>query len=185
MAREDGFFDDLARGLADGSITRGKALKLMGAALVGGTLASLGLGGVAAAAPHCKPNGHHCTSHTHCCSGNCTNRVCQAGCPSGTTACGNGCVTNCTNGQLLNTTTCQCEAATCTYGQSCQGDSSCVCLYDLNNQLTCAQGNGAMGLITCSQGQSCNTNADCGAGGFCMDDRHGGFLCIARCGSNC
>ena len=35
MTREDGFFDDLARGLADGTLTRGKALRLMGAAVVG------------------------------------------------------------------------------------------------------------------------------------------------------
>jgi len=33
----------LARGLADGSITRGKALRLMGAALAGGALGSLGI----------------------------------------------------------------------------------------------------------------------------------------------
>jgi len=38
MAREDSFFDELARGLADGSVTRGKALKLMGAALSGARL---------------------------------------------------------------------------------------------------------------------------------------------------
>jgi hypothetical protein len=29
-------FDELARGLASGSVTRGKALRLLGAALVGG-----------------------------------------------------------------------------------------------------------------------------------------------------
>jgi hypothetical protein len=44
MAREDGFFDDLVRGLADGSLTRGKAIRLMGAAVVGSTLGSLGIG---------------------------------------------------------------------------------------------------------------------------------------------
>src|SRR5215217_8614775 len=38
MTEEDraSSFDELARGLASGSLTRGKALKLMGAALVGG-----------------------------------------------------------------------------------------------------------------------------------------------------
>jgi hypothetical protein len=37
MARgtPEGSFDELARGMASGSITRGKALRLMGAALVG------------------------------------------------------------------------------------------------------------------------------------------------------
>jgi hypothetical protein len=34
-------FDELARGLASGSVSRGKALRLMGAALVGGALASI------------------------------------------------------------------------------------------------------------------------------------------------
>jgi hypothetical protein len=34
MAREEGFFGELARGLADDSVTRGKALRLMGAALL-------------------------------------------------------------------------------------------------------------------------------------------------------
>jgi hypothetical protein len=35
------YFDELASGLASGSLSRGKALKLMGAALVGGLLASV------------------------------------------------------------------------------------------------------------------------------------------------
>jgi len=34
-------FDELARGLANGSISRGKALRLMGAALLGGALAAI------------------------------------------------------------------------------------------------------------------------------------------------
>jgi hypothetical protein len=54
-AREHSF-DELARGLASGSISRGKAIKLMGAALVGGTLTSFGIGGVAAA-DQCKRTG--------------------------------------------------------------------------------------------------------------------------------
>ena len=49
-------FDELARGLASGRISRGKAIRLMGAALVGGTLTSFGIGGVAAA-DQCKRTG--------------------------------------------------------------------------------------------------------------------------------
>ena len=67
MAREEGFFDDLARGLADGSLTRGKALRLMGAAVVGGTLGSLGIGEASADRPGCKRAGKHCTSDPQCC----------------------------------------------------------------------------------------------------------------------
>jgi hypothetical protein len=77
MAREDGFFDDLARGLADGSLTRGKALRLMGAAVVGGTLGSLGIGEAAADPPGCKRNGKACKKNSQCCSGNCSGGSCQ------------------------------------------------------------------------------------------------------------
>src|SRR5215216_4505031 len=76
MAREEGFFDELARGLADGSLTRGKALRLMGAALVGGTLGSLGIREAAADRPGCKRAGKNCTRNTQCCG--------SLVCPSGT-----------------------------------------------------------------------------------------------------
>jgi hypothetical protein len=76
MAREEGFFDELARGLADGSITRGKALRLMGAALVGGTLGSLGIREAAGDPPGCKRIGKNCTRDTQCCG--------SLVCPSGT-----------------------------------------------------------------------------------------------------
>jgi hypothetical protein len=62
-------FDELASGLADGTLTRGRALRLMGAALVGGALASLGIG--EASADDCKRNGKRCKKDTQCCSGNC------------------------------------------------------------------------------------------------------------------
>ena len=88
-------FDELARGLASGTVTRGKALRLMGAALVGGTLASLGIG--EAAADECKRNGKACKKHTQCCSGNCVNGTC-AGCPSGRVLLSNGtCAIPCDN----------------------------------------------------------------------------------------
>jgi hypothetical protein len=76
-------FDALATGLASGSISRGRALRLMGAALVGGTLTSLGLGGVAAAdPPGCKRNGKKCKGNDQCCSGNCSSGTCAAACRS-------------------------------------------------------------------------------------------------------
>jgi hypothetical protein len=78
------YFDELASGLASGSISRGRALRLMGAALVGGVLGSLG--GVAAAAPHCRPIGKRCKSGSKCCSGICD--------PAGGTCCsGSACFT--------------------------------------------------------------------------------------------
>jgi hypothetical protein len=81
MAREEGFFDDLARGLADGSVTRAKALRLMGAAVVGCALGSVGIGEAAADPPGCKREGKNCTRDTQCCSGACVGGTCQ---PAGT-----------------------------------------------------------------------------------------------------
>jgi len=130
MAREDGFFDDLARGLADGSITRGKALRLMGAAVVGGTLGSLGTGGVAGAAPKCKPAGKHCKRDTQCCSGNCSGGIC-ASCPAGQELCNNGsCAsTSCSQGHIFSPFTCSCIPQCipdCPFGCFCEdlGDGS-------------------------------------------------------------
>ena len=80
-------FDELASGLASGTLSRGKALKLMGAALLGGTLASLGIR-EAAAAPRIK-----CTSDADCPSGGtCVskggNRFCACGFSTCVTKCG-------------------------------------------------------------------------------------------------
>jgi hypothetical protein len=80
-------FDDLARGLADGSITRGKAIRLMGAALVGGALGSLGIGEAGADPIGCKRNGKACKKDTQCCSGNCEGGTCAAACVSDGGAC--------------------------------------------------------------------------------------------------
>ena len=63
-------FDELATEMASGSISRGRALKLLGAALVGGALASLGVG-EAAADEGCKPAGKKCRKNAQCCSGMC------------------------------------------------------------------------------------------------------------------
>jgi hypothetical protein len=72
-------FDELATGLASGSISRRRALRLMGAALIGGTLASLGIGEAAADPPGCKRNGKRCRKNSSCCSSNCVDGRCQEG----------------------------------------------------------------------------------------------------------
>src|SRR5918998_5025572 len=118
-------FDELARGLASGSISRGRALRLMGAALVGGTLTSFGIGGVAVADDRCKPTGKKCKKNKQCCSGNCSGGTCAA-CPSGQVLCGGSCVSNScltNSGQVFNTTTCQCE---CPSGTLTLSNGTCV-----------------------------------------------------------
>jgi Stigma-specific protein, Stig1 len=87
----DRSFDELARGLASGSISRGKALKLMGAALVGSALASVPGMAWARGCPqgqtrcggrcvnlktnenHCGSCANHCRSTQTCCKGRCVN----------------------------------------------------------------------------------------------------------------
>jgi hypothetical protein len=81
-------FDELASALASGNISRRRALKLMGAALVGGTLASLGIREAAADPPGCKRAGKRCKRDTQCCSGNCSSSgTCAAACVSNGVSC--------------------------------------------------------------------------------------------------
>jgi hypothetical protein len=75
-------FDELARGLANGNVSRGKALRLMGGALLGSLLASIP--GVAQAA-QCPPGFKRCPTQSSappvgccpeesiCCGDNCCN----------------------------------------------------------------------------------------------------------------
>ena len=70
-------FDALAKGMASGTISRGKALRLMGAALLGGTLASVP--GIASAKPN-KPEGAKCKHNFQCASGQCVEGRCGEVC---------------------------------------------------------------------------------------------------------
>jgi Stigma-specific protein, Stig1 len=80
-------FDELAKGLATGTLSRGKALRWMGSALLGAALASVP--GVAWANDDCRRLGRECRRDSQCCSRNCIRRgddkVC--GCPTGRTRC--------------------------------------------------------------------------------------------------
>jgi hypothetical protein len=78
MAREtaEGSFDELARGLANGGISRGRALRLMGADLLGGTLASVGIREASADPIGCKRNEKKCKMSSQCCSLNCVEGRC-------------------------------------------------------------------------------------------------------------
>jgi hypothetical protein len=110
VAREHSF-DELTRGMASGSISRGKALKLMGAALVGGTLASIP--GTAWAArcpsPRIRCRGQCCATGVTTCVGTGRNKTCGP-CPSGTGVCGGTCVPNvCFDVEPFNPELCRCE----------------------------------------------------------------------------
>jgi hypothetical protein len=87
----DHTFDNLSRMLADESVSRGRALRLLGAALVGGLLASIP-GGAKAAPVDCSPFfpqecGRTCCEADEVCCGKGGNAGC---CPSGHTCCQKG-----------------------------------------------------------------------------------------------
>jgi hypothetical protein len=83
--------DNLSRMLADESVSRGRALRLLGAALVGGLLASIP-GGAKAAPVVCEgatpvPCGQTCCPENAVCCGRGAHAYC---CPSGETCCQKG-----------------------------------------------------------------------------------------------
>jgi len=187
MAREtrERSFDELARELASGTLSRRKALRLMGAALVGGGLAALP--GVALADNRCPEGQTRCgdrcvnlrTNERHC--GSCGNR-----CRSNQTCCGGRCVNLQTNERHCGSCGNRCAAGRECVNGVCQGESvcsppiggscsqnlcgegglfGCFCLEALNsmNELTC----------TCVQSSQCAELQDC-IGGVCPT----GYACV-------
>jgi hypothetical protein len=96
----DHTLDNLSRMLADESVSRARALRLLGAALVGGLLASIP-GGAKAAPVVCTGDfpqecGDSCCTADEVCCGKGANALCA---PAGFTCCGKGRgVTACTPG---------------------------------------------------------------------------------------
>jgi hypothetical protein len=164
-------FDELSRGLASGNLSRGKALKLMGAALVGGTLASLGIG-EAAADDECKPTGKKCRKNAQCCSGNCVNSTCAA-CPSGSTLLGSTC---CPNARVCGSGT---SLTCCPEGQECDDEfGACLPPPGPNRVVcTCNELNTSGGPIEPIQITRCSS-IDCAVGA--QQD----LVCVPACASH-
>ena len=203
-------FDELARALANGSISRGRALRWMGAALVGGTLSSLGLG-EAAAAPKCRPVGKRCKRNAQCCSQNCTipagsrTGTCQAQTNTTTTSTTTETPTTSTTETPTSTTTetpttsttttpmcvgtpltegdCNCGFV-CANGfdslTSCQGTPFCFCTQTTEDTGFCANLN--FGGLGCEQFQVCSSSSECPSGTMCVvDSCCGRQLCLPAC----
>src|SRR3954452_4777053 len=143
--------DELAIGLASGSISSGKAIRLMGAALVGGALGSVGIG-EAEADNLCKPNGKKCKKNSQCCSGICsTNGTCAA-CPDGRVLLSKGtCAIICGEGSPTGFLDCPCGEASCTRRFPQPSTLSGICL----------------GLDPGNSHLECTTDAVCPPGEFC------------------
>jgi hypothetical protein len=167
MAREEGFFDELARGLADGSITRGKALRLMGAALAGGALGSLGIREAAGDPPGCKRAGKHCTRTDQCCG----SLVCVSGtCQTPTTTTTETPTTSTTETPTTSTTetptSCTPGSNICDFGVCGPVGAFCSCVPTTEGQTACV-------VPFC--GDPCNSSVDCPGGSICVSV--GGLCC--------
>jgi hypothetical protein len=184
----DHSFDELTRGLASGTLSRGKALRLMGAALVGGTLALLGIGEAAAAPGGCKRNGKHCKRNDQCCSLNCdsSSGTCAAAPPTCVSD-GGACTADgqCCSGLLCDNgkcATCRSNGGSCAAGEPCcSGNCSgttCACrptgsvCTDLSQCCNAHCENGKCCIPELQDTSAfgfCNTDADCCGGLDCID----------------
>jgi Stigma-specific protein, Stig1 len=208
MAREESFFDELARGLADGSVTRAKALRLMGGALVGAALASVP--GVAWANDRCsqgqtrcgdrcvnlQTNERHCgscrnrcASKQTCCNGRCVNLQqnenhcgsCSNHCAAGEECVGGVCQGGGCPGTTLTEGDCNC-AFTCDARGApqfiCQGNPDCTCLQTTEGSGFCG-GTGACAQDACSSSTECPPGWVCAAVTCCDHP-----ICIPPCSSS-
>jgi hypothetical protein len=178
-------FDDLAKGLGSGAVSRRKALRWMGGALVGAALTAIP--GVAWA----KPKPGKCSKDAQCPTGQvCVNGSCA--CQSGTTLCGGACVPVCTppkelnacectcpNGcpenQIQDPTTCECRCPelTCPGTGQEQDPETCQCRCPGDEEL-CASNNTCM--PPCPAGETRNpTTCLCEGSLACPDQRCGNY----------
>jgi hypothetical protein len=162
-------FDELAKGLATGTLSRGKAIRWMGGALLGAALASVpGL----AWANDCRRLGRECRRDAQCCSRNCVRRgddkVCA--CPEGKRRCNDRCVNLKTNERHCGSCSNPCaEGAECVNG---------ICLCP-DSRPQCGTGTSA---TCCAAGQEC---VDGVCQGSCPPERtltEGDCNCVFVCG---
>src|SRR5688500_5707766 len=158
--------DELAKGLATGTLSRGKAIRWMGGALLGAALASVP--GVAWA-DGCRRLGRECRRDSQCCSRNCIRRggkkVC--GCPEDQTRCNDRCVNLKTNENHCGRCGKRCEAGKQCERGKCEGTPPPPCLPEEANCCTCFY------TSTTNPGESVST---------CNSEFTGGFSeCDALC----
>jgi hypothetical protein len=162
MAREtrESSLDELAKGLASGTVSRGKALRWMGAALIGGALAAVP--GMAWAAP--APGKGNCPTGRVKCRGRCVNLQsdanncgqCSNVCSAAEVCAGGACV--CPQGQLG----CATGLCACPQGTGCSpvtGECAPICP-DRPPEGACGRGECA-----CPPGEFCFVDPRLGA--FC------------------
>jgi hypothetical protein len=143
--------DELAKGLASGTLSRRKALRLMGSALLGGALASIP--GVAWAA---KDNISACV------------QSCRQTFPPGGAR--GECVRRCREGSACPGT-CDEGFPQCNNNPECvafqTAEGGCVCI-DVRQSQECELYQQCTTSLDCPTGQTCATNTCCSPGGICI-----------------
>jgi hypothetical protein len=159
-------FDELAKGLASGTVSRGKALRWMGGALVGAALASMP-GMAWAEGGRCPTGQTRCndrcvnlqTNRNHC--GSCRNR-----CRSTQICCKGNCVNPQTNARHCGACLNRCpEGEECVAGV-CQGEGGCP-----DSRPECGTGTSA---------RCCPSNQGC-LNGTCVDFCSEELQCCCTC----
>jgi hypothetical protein len=157
--------DELAKGLASGTLSRGKAIRWMGGALLGAALASVP--GVALADDDCRRLGGECRRDSQCCSRNCIRRgddkVCA--CPEGQSRCGDRCVNLKTNEGHCGS----CSERCATNQTCCNGN--CVNLQ--KNENHCGEC-----FNRCAEGEQCVDEACSGGEPICTPSCPEGQECM-------
>jgi hypothetical protein len=170
----DRSLDDLARELATSNVSRGRALKIMGSALLGSVLAAVP--GVAWAADRCSEGQTRCgdrcvnlkTKERHC--GSCSNR-----CGSKQTCCQGRCVNLQRSERHCGSCSNRCDdGEQCVRGE-CQGGcppGETVCTGCACETVACTPGT-----------QGCNPNSGTSTGGSCFANADGvGTTCACGFG---
>src|SRR5918994_5548136 len=186
-------FDELAKGLAHGTISRRQALRWMGGALVGGVLASIpGVafaqqGGNSACALFCAqtfppgPERGKCASQGAHGTGHCYE--CTPGIAPGPHF-----IPQCAPNEEFNPETCECEAVACAGNPLPEG--ACA------NQAICGEANQLCGCLPTTEssffciqhgscGEPCTSTLDCPEGKTCVFSCCGGetnAFCQFPCG---
>jgi hypothetical protein len=171
-------FDELAKSLADGKLSRRGMLRMLGGALLGGALASIpgvawathkpGHGGTTTTGP-CRPGEFRCGPHKGkyvCCPevASCVKGQCV--CPNGGTLCPGNTGSN----TCVDSTTDPLNCGSC--GSSCAAGEGCCnrTCNNLSTALNCGScGNACSGGKTCQGGVCACPQGQTECGGVCRD----------------
>jgi hypothetical protein len=164
---EEHSFDVLARSLVDGTISRQRVLKLVGAAILGGALSIFSLPHEAEARRHRHHAGEHrrrqrrrrgpATCAARCKSGCCVGNVCNAGTTNQFCGIGGAACVTCGVGTVCSAGRCVLSAPTCS-PTNCSGCCvGTVCSAGTTNNRC---GTGGSVCVNCPRGTTC-TNGQC------------------------